>query len=313
AEANRSIGSALDELVARLEAQAGGAPDGPGGRVGIRIAYYEIQERAERLDLELRGLMARRLATLDLEYLAALWLTALLLVLAATVIWLRTRREAAILGELRAANAEQEVLLRELNHRTKNNMNVISSWLGLESMRSADPAVRAVLHEADARIQAMALVHSKLYQGGKLSSLDLGEYLRELLGMLREAYASGREGIRVEGELESVTTSIDAALPCGLIVNELFSNSLKHAFPDGRPGRIAVALRRGGGGEIELSYSDDGVGCPEGFSARSQSGLGLRTVVAIGEDQLRGRLAFATRGGFACSLSFGDADFRPRV
>jgi PAS domain S-box-containing protein len=215
--------------------------------------------------------------------------------------------------ELREALAEREVLLRELNHRTKNNMQVISSWLALQSSRSDDPAVVAVLREADARIKAMALVHRKLYQGGNLSSIDLADYLRELLGVLVAAY--GDEDLRVSTalDLQELRAVIDVAVPCGLIVSELVSNSLKHAFKDGREGTIALTLKRNAADEIELAYSDDGPGCPGGLPGPGSKGIGLATVKAIGENQLGGRVRFETDRGFSFGLAFSDAGFRARV
>jgi|GEM_PF-6550822 len=215
--------------------------------------------------------------------------------------------------ELRDALGEREVLLRELNHRTKNNMQVISSWLALRSARSEDPAVVAALRDADAQVKAMALVHRKLYQGGDLSSVDLADYLRELVGVLLAAYGDGRLRVRTVLDFRELRTVIDAAVPCGLIVSELVSNTIKHGVGASGEGTIRMSLERDPEGNVRLAYADDGPGLPASDREPEARGIGLATVRAIGEGQLSGRVGLGFSGGFTFSLVFSDRGFRARV
>lgn len=211
---------------------------------------------------------------------------------------------------LKKALEERNILLKELNHRTKNNMQVISSWLSLQAGKSKNPEVKEALREADARVQAIALVHRMLYQSEDLSIVNLADYLRELGRNLLEANGAEERGIRAEFSLEGVNADIEIALPCGFIVSELITNSLKHAFPRGRRGTIRIALRRLESGEVELHYSDDGIGFQRAAAQASSGGLGLETIEAIGEGQLHGSVRFETEGGFDFSLSFRDSEGR---
>ena len=221
------------------------------------------------------------------------------------------RRDAA--EGLRKAYAEKSALLDEINHRARNNMQVISSWLALQSMRTTDPAVRESLRQADARIAAIALVHSTLYRGGDLSYLDLGAYLGDLLILLFRQFEVDRSRVSLKLDIESLRTIYDAALPCGLILSEFFANSLKHAFGDGRRGQVSLALRRNEDQRIWIKYRDDGPGLPEGFVLARTQGMGLASAVASVEGQLRGRIAFGNGGGFSCVIEFDDSSFSSRV
>lgn len=438
ADETRAIRKAFDELFARLGSTLPAKSAATGYYAGLRIAFNEIERRMEERCARLEDELHARLRRLDVGYIAALWLSSLVLVAICIAIFIGARAEAAadealaehrelfrhiidnapsliysfdaegrcvlanrklaalfgkepealigeerkqwmpeeignmhrandqlvfqsgheisleetlprdegeqfflttkfplvdingkiyavggistdithlkqIEGRLRTALTEREVLLRELNHRTKNNMQVISSWLMLQSRRSRSPEAQDVLREAEARVQAMALVHRKLYQGGDLSYIDLAAYIRDLVTLLSSAYGAPSARISTELELQDIRAVIDVALPCGLIVNELFSNALKHAFPENRQGTIRFSLRRETSGEIELRYSDDGVGCPDPSALAESGGLGLKTIEAIGTGQLGGRTSFMTEGGFGFSLLFSDAEYGPRV
>jgi PAS domain S-box-containing protein len=209
---------------------------------------------------------------------------------------------------LKKALEERNILLKELNHRTKNNMQVISSWLSLQASKSKNAEVKEALREADSRVQAIALVHRMLYQSENLSIVNLADYLRELGRNLLEANSAEERGIRAEFGLEGVNADIEVALPCGFIVSELITNSLKHAFPRDRKGTIRISLHKADSGEIELHYSDDGIGFMRSAAQASSGGLGLETIEAIGEGQLHGSVRFETEGGFDFRLLFRDSD-----
>src|SRR5262249_43534427 len=146
----------------------------------------------------------------------------------------RQRAEKAI----RASLQEKEVLLKEIHHRVKNNLQVISSILNMQGRKFEDPRYRSSFAECQDRVRTMALVHEKLYLSPSLSAIDLADELRDLVTMLASSHA--RPNVRLEVQADSAVSDIDTAVPVGLLVNELVSNSLKHAFPDGRGGQINV-------------------------------------------------------------------------
>lgn len=180
---------------------------------------------------------------------------------------------------LRASLAEKEVLLKEVHHRVKNNLQVVSSLLSLQSRQSPGSA-QAAFKESEDRIKSMALAHEKLYESRSLSAFDFSVYLRDLLASLFRSYGVDPARIRHRFELQDVRVGIDAAVPLGLIVNELVSNALKHAFPDGRSGEVTITLASGDG-TVRVSVSDDGVGLPAGLDVTLTRSLGLRVVSAL--------------------------------
>jgi PAS domain S-box-containing protein len=199
---------------------------------------------------------------------------------------------------------EKEVLLRELYHRTKNNMQVICSMLELYSMDFDDETVKNVFSELNNKIRTMALVHQKLYKSQNLSCIGMKEYIRELVELLMKSYRASPQRISPEYDLDDIFFAIDLAIPCGLLVNELISNALKHAFPGSRQGRIEVRLKKKEGEYVELLVSDDGIGAPQGFDFTSGGKMGLQTVFALGGHQLQGKIEFESSGGVTCRVTF---------
>ena len=177
--------------------------------------------------------------------------------------------------QIRADLAEKEVMLREIHHRVKNNLAMVSSLIGLQSHYAPDEIHREAFEETQARIRSMALAHEKLYQTERLADLRADEYLSTLLDELR--FTSGQLGspISVTKHIEPVSLGLDTAIPLGFIANELFSNCVKHAFPDARMGRIHVSFRSDTTGLMELAVKDDGVGIPPEFDLDSPKSLGL--------------------------------------
>jgi two-component sensor histidine kinase/HAMP domain-containing protein len=168
-------------------------------------------------------------------------------------------------AQIRKSLSEKETLLRELHHRTKNNMGVIIALLELQALDIDDARLNDAIAETTGRIRSMALVHQKLYEARDLSHINLREYIEELALLLTASYLVPPARLSTIHELEDISVLIDTAIPCGLILNELISNALKYAFPGGRKGEIRLELRKLEGGEIRLRVSDDGVGLPEGF------------------------------------------------
>jgi PAS domain S-box-containing protein len=174
--------------------------------------------------------------------------------------------------------SEKVVLLKEIHHRVKNNMQVISSLVSLQADGSKNETVREVLRDVTYRVRSMALVHEKLYQSTDLARIDFAEYSRSLLGYLWRAHGAAAADVRLTLDLELVQLPVDTAVPCGLILNELAGNTLKHAFQGRNEGEVSVALKNGVNGCIRLSVSDNGVGLPQGFDWRQASSLGLHLV-----------------------------------
>jgi PAS domain S-box-containing protein len=189
---------------------------------------------------------------------------------------------------IRQSLQEKEVLLRELYHRVKNNLQVISSLLRLQSRAVREPAAVRVLEENQARIRAMALAHEKLYQSENLARVGFLDYVKDLVETLIRANTVSRQHITVRIRGDNLPVDLGQAIFCGLLVNELVSNVFKHAFPDGRPGEIEVVVREVDSDWMELSVRDNGVGIPPDLDFRGVQSLGLQLVRTLAEEQLRG-------------------------
>jgi PAS domain S-box-containing protein len=191
----------------------------------------------------------------------------------------KTHDELAKLVEERTRElSEKEVLLKEVHHRVKNNLQVISSLVSLQADGSRDETVREVLKDVTYRVRSMALVHEKLYQSSDLARIDFAEYSRGLLNYLWRAHGDTTAAVQLKFKLESLSLPIDIAVPCGLILNELAGNALKHAFRGRNEGEVTVSLHQTANGHICLRVRDNGVGLPSGFDWRQPSSLGLRLV-----------------------------------
>lgn len=185
---------------------------------------------------------------------------------------------------------EKELLLRELYHRTKNNMQVISSMLSIQAFYNDNKVVKEVFNETTNRILGMALVHEKLYQHQDLSWIDLKEYIIELIELIKTNMTYNTNHINLLYDLQSVKSTIDTAIPCGLIVNELFSNAMKHSFNGREKGEIHIKLLTDDENFINLSVSDNGIGIPEKIDIRNTKSYGLQAVFGIVEHQLGGEI-----------------------
>jgi PAS domain S-box-containing protein len=207
---------------------------------------------------------------------------------------------------------EKEVLLREIHHRVKNNMQVISSLLNLQSRHIQDPVVLEMFKESQRRIRSMALIHERLYQSSDLSRIEFSQYLRNLATHLFHSYQVDSSRIQLRLEAEEVHLNINTAIPCGLIVNELISNALKHAFPEGRSGTLGLDLRTEEGDGYVLRVKDDGVGFPENLDFRKTETLGMQIVSTL-VNQIDGRLALESQGGTHFILEFNELPLKRRT
>jgi two-component sensor histidine kinase len=226
-------------------------------------------------------------------------------------IFKQERKQAA--DALKASLHEKDILLRELYHRTKNNMQVIQSMLMLRSAVSQNSEVERIVTDIGHKIQAMALVHQKLYQASDLSRVPLQDYLPEIADLLQQSYGISSSRVTVRWDIAPVAVLIDTAIPCGLILNELLSNAFQHAFPDERTGEIHLHLTTDEQGMMTLQVSDNGVGVPPGFDFRTQDSLGLQSIVMIAEHQLQGTVVFTANPGVTCQIQFTDTHYQPRV
>jgi PAS domain S-box-containing protein len=212
---------------------------------------------------------------------------------------LKAAEEAA-----RKALQEREVLLRELSHRTKNNMAIMTAMLNLQAQAAKDDRVRSALLETQGRINSMALVHQMLYDTGSFDTIDLIQYLHELAILLVDQSREARLELRFSGNEAELPVNMRIAIPAGMILNELVTNSIKYAYPEGGTGAIGLDVDRVGE-EIEVAISDDGRGLPESFDPRKDGDLGMITIFSLGEGQLGGSVAFERLSpGTRCSLRF---------
>lgn len=208
----------------------------------------------------------------------------------------RKRLEEANLCSLR----EKEVLLKEVHHRVKNNLQIISSLFYLQRQRATAPQIKSLLDEGRSRIQAIALIHEQLYQSASLAIIDLDDYLRRLTAALRSMY--GARKVEIETCAAGVALELEQAVPCALLISELVSNSLKHAFAS-HPGRVSVRARRAADGEIILEAADDGAGIPESLDWRNAGSLGLQLVQSLVK-QLRGTIELNRSAGTCFIVRF---------
>lgn len=209
---------------------------------------------------------------------------------------------------IEAALNEKEILIKEIYHRVKNNLQVVASLLSMQGRSVEDQGVRALFDESAGRVLAMSQVHEQLYQSRDLASIEFKVYLGQLVARLAAQFA--RQGIHIDAALDDVVLGIETAIPCALIVNELVSNSVKHAFPDGRAGRVRVGLQVGADDRVVLLVSDDGVGLPPGFVPAQSRSLGWRLVLGL-TNQIGGSLEISARGaaeGGGTQVAIG---FRP--
>jgi two-component sensor histidine kinase len=212
------------------------------------------------------------------------------------------RSELAVRASLR----EKEVLLKEIHHRVKNNLQVISSLLSLQARYLPDPAARAIFSQSQNRVQSIALVHERLYESADLSHVDFAKYVVVLLDNIFDTYGATNRGISKIIDVGDANLTVDVAIPCGLIVNEVVTNALKHAFPDGRKGTVRVTLTERPG-DMELTIEDDGIGIPADIDPRNTVSLGLDLVTTFA-DQLNAEVDIARVDGTSFRFRFRKGD-----
>jgi len=214
-------------------------------------------------------------------------------------------REEAIQASLR----EKEVLLQEIHHRVKNNMQIISSLLSLQS-HHVDGEIAKILEGSQNRVKSMALVHEKLYRSQNLSSIDMEDYVISLVADLFYSQMVNEEQINLVLEIDNIEFNIETAIPCGLIINELASNALKYAFPEGRKGELMVSLKRKAD-KYELIIRDDGIGLPNNLKIEKVDSLGLQLVNSL-ISQIDGTMEINKEKGTEFKINFQELHYTRR-
>jgi PAS domain S-box-containing protein len=204
---------------------------------------------------------------------------------------------------MRQSLKEKEVLLKEIHHRVKNNLQIISSMLNLQSGYVNDESTLNVLRESQERINSMSLIHETIYRNSDFSAIDFTEYIKAIAGNLVQSYRNPNTHVELVMEMDNVLIGLDQSIPCGLIVNELVSNAMKYAFIGKKKGKLCIQVKEKKGDKIELVIKDDGVGLPSTLDAKRSGSLGLTLVNALTE-QLDGTLNTKSSKGTAHTLTF---------
>jgi len=201
---------------------------------------------------------------------------------------------------------EKEILLKEIHHRVKNNLQIVGSLLGLQAKHIKDKQALEMFEESRNRVRSMALVHENLYRSKDFANINFAKYIKNLTDQLVKTYIIDSGKIELDVKVEDVCPGIDQAIPCGLIINELVSNALKHAFPPSlkRKGKIEIAVHSMEADEIELTVKDNGVGIPKELDIRKTESLGLKLVTILAEDQLDGKVTLDRSGGTKFTIRF---------
>ena len=214
--------------------------------------------------------------------------------------------------QIQASLKEKEVLVREVHHRVKNNLQVIYSLLRLQSKSITDPKALELFQDSQARVKAMALLHETLYQSQDLSHIDMEGYISTLTGQLFKSYGISSNAVRLKLTIAPVSLSMETAITCGLLINELVSNSLKYAFPNGRPGEVAIQLSSNHNGAYTMIVGDDGVGLPPDIDVAAVRSLGWQLVPMLVE-QLNGTYELHRSAGTTVKLTFSELSYKGRV
>jgi PAS domain S-box-containing protein len=207
---------------------------------------------------------------------------------------------------------EKEVLLKEVHHRVKNNLQIISSLLDLSRLKTENGASRDTLTDARNKVYTMALIHSQLYASERADRIDMAEYVRELATHIEKMYTSKGTAVTPLLAIEKIHLTMNQAIPCALVLNELITNAFKHAFRGSEEGTLIITMKKTQEGSIRMEVKDNGVGMPQselsaGADAVGARTLGLRLVQSIVQDQLKGKLEMESEGGLTVLITFNES------
>ena len=210
-------------------------------------------------------------------------------------------------AEFQAMQKQKDVLLKEVYHRVKNNLMIISSLLHLQSTKINDELSRSFFRESRDRVQTMALIHQQLYQSDNLSSIDFKGYLQLLIRNLSQSYGIDPSKIQLILNLEEIRVGVDRAIPCGLIVNELLANAFKYAFPGKHSGFVRIDFQAGSFDNVRLCVCDNGAGLPKEIKFRKSNSLGLQIVTLLTR-QIKGRIYVRRQNGTCVTIVFPNTE-----
>lgn len=253
-------------------------------------AKYETAQREAKIAVQEEELRKHK---------TAIWAVVSFLVLALVaggLLWRLSRK-------LRKRNREKEFLIKEIHHRVKNNLQILSSLLHLQSKQIQDDAALDAVREGQSRVEAMGLIHQKLYMGDNLASVDMQDYLHNLGETLLDAYKLDEEQVKIIYHLDPLRLDVDTAIPLGLIINELVTNSLKYAFPGGRTGTVEIFLRKNAEGKLHLKVADNGVGKNGAPVLQNSTSFGTKLVDMLSK-KLKGTLQVTNGDGYATEIKF---------
>ncbi|MCI0497901.1 MAG: response regulator [Thermoplasmata archaeon] len=205
--------------------------------------------------------------------------------------------------QVRASLEGKVWLLKEIHHRVKNNLQIVSSLLQLQSRYIDDRKVLDIFRESQNRVRSMALIHERLYRSEDLETIDFSEYVRNLTSHLQKTYRDTAANVQMSVDIGDIKLDVETGIPCGLIITELVSNAMKYAFPDGRKGTITISLEQAGDRAYVLTVSDDGVGLPADFDPGSSGSLGMQLINTL-TDQLDGEVELDGSRGTRYTITF---------
>jgi two-component sensor histidine kinase len=215
--------------------------------------------------------------------------------------------------KLRSALAEKEVLLKEVHHRVKNNLQLVSSLLNLQAQTIKDPQILKAIQESQNRIESISLIHKNLYTNPNIGKIDIAEYINNLVTGILISYQITPGQISLQTNIDSVILNIDQAIACGLIINELISNSLKHAFSDAVSGEISISLYKNKNHDIEIIIRDNGIGLADNIGWNTTSSLGLSLVYDLVTEQLEGSITIERNQGTIFNIQFSQSTLHQSI
>ena len=212
-------------------------------------------------------------------------------------------------NKIKTSLKEKEVLLKEIHHRVKNNLQIVSSLFFFQSKTISDPQMLEMFRDGQNRVKSMALIHEKLYQSDDLANIDFREYVKKLSTFLFQSYGIDQNKIKFKNNVSNIQLDVDQAVPCGLIINELISNSLKHGFDEGDYGTVRIDMGHDEYNNLVMKVSDDGKGMPPGIDVQKIDSLGLRLVNNL-TLQLNGKVEYFNKNGTTVKVTFQDAKYK---